>query len=132
MVSTRIKRASLDDAFDASVTAAITLRAQLRLYETAARAAIASGQVISSVSATNGAGGRSTSFFQVEGMSPVETLEMWRELIDLNDLVVEQESLTDNVANRTAIKTEMMGLLKPCFEATNDFRNLRVGQPVPA
>lgn len=130
MVSTAIKRSSLDDAFDASVLAANTLRQQLRAYETAARAAISSGQVISAVSASNGAGGRSTSFSQpskeaFEGLNPVSLVEMWRALVDLHDLVIEQESLSNSTNDREAIKDAMMALLKPCTEHTMDFSRLR-------
>lgn len=121
MVSTLVKRASLDDAYDAAVTAGITLRAQLRLYETAARATISSGQIISSVSQSNAAGARSTNFSLpdrelLEGMTPVGILEMWRELVDLNDTAVGYLGVTDDTTNRLAIKNEMMGLLAPVRE----------------
>lgn len=127
-VSTSLKRASLDDAFDASVgaTPATSLRAKLRAYETTARAAIATGQVISSVSSNNGAGGRSTSFSvpnsaQFEGVNPVSIAEMWRELIDLFDWVDNAIGGTD-----TEIKTEMMLLLVPCRTVgVSDFSGLR-------
>jgi hypothetical protein len=133
VVSTGIKRATLDDAFDAAVTADITLRAKLRLYETAARALIATGQIVAATSATNGAGGRSTSFSTpgAEGISPVRMVELWRELIDLNDQVVADLALTDNTANRLAIKNEMMGLLKPVTEHYGDFSLLRTGHAAP-
>jgi hypothetical protein len=133
VVSTGIKRATLDDAYDASVTASLTLRAQLRLYETAARAAITTGQIVATVSQSNAAGGRSTSFSTPgsEGISPVRMVELWRELIDLNDQVVADLDVDDNEANRLAIKNEMMGLLKPVTEHYGDFSLLRTGHAAP-
>lgn len=134
-VSTSLKRASLDDAFDASVgaTPATSLRAKLRAYETTARTAIASGQVISSVSSNNGAGGRSTSFSvpnsaQFEGVNPVSIAEMWRELIDLFD---DTYTALGGTPTDTQVKTEMMGLLKPCREIANDFSTLICGRSGP-
>ena len=128
MVSTLIKRASLDDAYDAAVAAAVGLRAQLRTYVTAARAAVSSGQAISSVSSTNGAGGRSVSFNTpdiqlLEGMTPVAIVEMWQSLVDLFDF---SYSALGGTPNDLAVKNEMMALLVPVREvAPSSFLGLR-------
>lgn len=128
MLSTAIKRASLDDAYDASLVAPVTtLRAKLRSYESAARALISSGQSIASTSATNGVGGRSVSFFApaLSGMTPVDAVELWRELIDLLDVVTADIGGTPSDA---VVKTEMMGRLVPAYEAEGDFSGLRCPQ----
>lgn len=119
MVSTLIKRASLDDAFDLAVSANTTLRVQLRASVTSARASISTGQLVSSVSRTNGAGGSSVSFSQPDtsilgSLTPEGLLEMWQYLVDLYDAVVLQQGLTDSTTDRLAIYTEMKGLLAPC------------------
>ena len=114
MVSTRIKRASLDDAYDAAVAAPIALRVQLRAYETTARSAVSTGQIISQVSARD----RSTSFSLpdselLEGMTPVAMVEMWRELVDLFDYVY---AGLGGTPTDQAVKNEMMALLQPAHE----------------
>jgi hypothetical protein len=128
-VSTPLKRAWLDDAYDAAVAASITLRAQLRAWESTARTAVSTGQIVASTSAGNSAGNRAVAFSipNIDGLSPVTLVELVRELIDLNDYVVSDLELTDNTTNREAIKNEMMGLLVPCREAYNDFTLLRTG-----
>lgn len=113
MVSTRIKRSSLRDAYDAAVDAGISLYEQLRSYETAARAAVSAGQIISSVSASNGAVSRSVSYSipsptLLEGMTPSGVLEMWSELVDLHDTA---EAYLGGSPSDEQIKNEMMGLL---------------------
>lgn len=130
-----MKRASLDDAFDASVGAdpVTSLRTKLREYETTARSAIATGQIIAAVSRNNAAGGQSTSFSvpnsqQFEGVNPVSIAEMWRDLIDLFDAT---ETALGGTPTDTAIKTEMMGLLKPCTGYENDFSLLISGRGGP-
>lgn len=127
MLPTAIKQASLDDAYDAAVAGSIALRVQLRTYETAARATIAGGQVVASVSATNGAGGRSSSFFEPEksGMTPLDAVELWRELINLFDQVYSDIGGTPTDA---VVKAEMMARLVPAYEAEGDFSSLRCPQ----
>lgn len=124
---------ALDDAYDASVTAAVTLRTQLRTYETAKWTTNSTGQVVANVSRNNGAGGQSTSFFAptLTGFHPADIQIAFRTLINLYDQVVATEELTDTTADRLAIKTEMMGLLKPCTEYTTDFSLLRTGRQAP-
>lgn len=128
-VSTGLKRAWVDDAYDAAVAAGITLRAQLRGWESTARSAVSTGQVVASTSSGNSVSNRAVAFSlpNVDGLSPVTLVELIRELIDLNDRVVEDLELTDNTDNRSAIKTEMMGLLVACRESYADFTQLRTG-----
>lgn len=127
-----IIRGALDDAYEASVTAANTLRAQLRLYETAKWTTNSTGQIVSTVSRNNAAGGQSTGFSMpgsIQGYNPLEVQLAYRDLIDLYDQVLANESLTDTTGNRLAIKTEMMALLKtPPTEFTQDFTLLRSGR----
>lgn len=125
-----VLQGALDDAYDASVTAANTLRAQLRAYETAKWETNSSGQVVANVSRNNAAGGQSTSFFApaMSGFNPTDIQIAFRNLINLYDQVVITEELTDTTTDRLAIKTEMMGLLKPCTEYAQDFSLLRTGR----
>lgn len=131
---TEVLQGALDDAYDASVTAANTLRAQLRLLETAKWTVNSAGQTVASVSRNNGAGGQSTSFFApaLSGFNPVDVQIAFRTLINLYDEVCASLDLDDDVTNRLAIKTEMMGLLKPCTEYTQDFSLLRTGREAAA
>lgn len=131
---TEVLQGALDDAYDASVTADNTLRAQLRLLESAKWTVNAAGQTVASVSRNNAAGGQSTSFFAptMSGFNPVDVQIAFRTLINLYDEVCQTESLTDNTANRLTIKTEMMGLLKPCTEYVQDFSLLRTGREAVA
>lgn len=82
-VTTAIKRASLDDAWDAAKVANKDnpdLRAQLRKNESLARKAVAGGS-LAAVSAN-----RRTSEFAPQGpgqVTPTEAVELWRELISL-------------------------------------------------
>lgn len=125
---TEILQGALDDAYDASVTAAITLRAQLRIYETAKWTTNSAGQVVANVSRNNAAGGQSTSFFapSLTGFHPTDIQIAYRHLINLYDRAMGYLSLTDTTGNRLAIKTEMMGLLQPCTEVElSDFSGLR-------
>ncbi len=131
-VSTLIKRASLDDAFDASAgaTTPTSLRAKLRAEVTTARAAVATGQVVANVSMTNGAGGRSTGFSapskeNFNGLTPVSMFEMWQELVDLFD---DAKASLGGTPTDTQVYAEMKGLLKPCTEIGNDFSRLIVGR----
>lgn len=127
---TEILQGALDDAYDASVTAENTLRAQLRLYETAKWTTNSAGQVVANVSRNNAAGGQSTSFFApaLTGFHPTDIQIAFRHLINIYDQVLANESLTDTTGNRLTIKTEMMGLLKPCTEMALDFTLLRSGR----
>jgi hypothetical protein len=121
VLNTPIKRASLDDAYDASLVApAVTLRVKLRSYETAARTRISSGQLIASTSAN----GHSTSFSTPgsDGLSPSEVVELWRELIDLHDQV---KTDIGGSPSDAVVKAEMMARLVPCFESEGDFSALR-------
>lgn len=134
-VSTLIKRASLDDAFDASVGASTptSLRAQLRSEVTTARIAVSAGQVVANVSMTNGAGGRSTGFSapskqNFNGLTPVSIFEMWQELVDLFD---DASNSLGGTPTDAAVYAEMKGLLKPCREMENDFSLLLVGRATP-
>jgi hypothetical protein len=83
LISTALKRASLEDAWDTAKAAApIDLRKALRDNEKKARAAIAGGS-FSQVSAN-----RRSSAFSMAGpgqITPSETVELWRELIDTYD-----------------------------------------------
>lgn len=130
---TEVLQGALDDAYDASVTANNTLRAQLRVYETAKWETNSTGQVVANVSRNNAAGGQSTSFFAptLTGFHPADVQIAFRNLINLYDQVVANEGLTDTTADRLAIKTEMMGLLKPCTEYVADFSQLRTGRSAP-
>lgn len=130
---TEVLQGALDDAYDASVTANNTLRAQLRAYETAKWETNSTGQVVANVSRNNAAGGQSTSFFAptLTGFHPADVQIAFRNLINLYDQVVATEGLTDTTTDRLAIKTEMMGLLKPCTEYVADFSQLRTGRSAP-
>lgn len=131
---TEVLQGALDDAYDDSVAANNTLRAQLRLLESAKWETNSTGQVVANVSRNNAAGGQSTSFFAptLTGFHPAEIQIAFRTLINLYDQVCANEALTDNTANRLAIKTEMMGLLKPCTEYAQDFSQLRTGRSAAA
>ena len=80
MSSTSLKRASLEDAYDAAVAAQRTLRVQLRLYETEARKSAQAARTYKSISAN----GRQTVNQDVSGATD-ENVNLWRELIDLHD-----------------------------------------------
>ena len=114
----------MDDAFDAAVSGSRTLRAQLRLYETAKWSVNSKGQIIASTAA-NGHATALSAPGSIQGYNPLEVQVLFRDLINLNDEVVTQEELTDNTANREAIKTEMMARLVPCYESEPDFSGLR-------
>ena len=125
---TEVLQGALDDAYDASVTADNTLRAQLRLLESAKWTVNAAGQTVASVSRNNAAGGQSTSFFAptMSGFNPVDVQIAFRFLINLYDKAASYLSLADNTTNRAAIKAEMMALLVPCTEiGLSDFAGLR-------
>ena len=128
-VTTSVKRSFLRDAYDASVAAGNTLYAQLRIYEAASRAAIGTtGQTVAATSAGNAVGSRSVSFFapNMGGLNPSDLLAGLSELVDLHDYVLGILNLTDDVANRLAIKNEMLGLLVACRElGPSSFAGLR-------
>lgn len=127
---TEVLQGALDDAYDASVLASNTLRAQLRLLETAKWTVNTAGQTVAAVSRNNAAGGQSTSFFApaLSGINPIDVQIAFRTLINLYDQVCTTEELTDDTTNRLAIKTEMMDLLKPCTEYVQDFSLVRTGR----
>jgi hypothetical protein len=77
--TTSIKRAFLEDAFDASKANGKGLRATLRENESNARSSIAAGS-LASISAN----GRSHTF-AMRGLAPEGVVDLWRELIDLHD-----------------------------------------------
>lgn len=121
-VSTLIARGNLRRAYNAAVAAPRTLLAQLEVNSAAAIAAISSGGVIASTSAD----GHATSFSQPgmdNGVSPVAMAGMWEELLSLYDLV--KSRLGANAAD-LAVRDEIMGLLAPCYESTNDLTELRL------
>lgn len=123
-----VLQGALDDAYDASVTAANTLRAQLRAYETARWETNSSGQVVANVSRNSAAGGQSTSFFApaMSGFNPTDIQIAFRTLINLYDRALANLSLTDTTGNRLALKNEMMALLVPCTQVgMSDFSTLR-------
>ena len=90
----------LDDAYDDSQAAAITLREQLRLNERAA-GRLSSGGSLASVSKNSA----SHSFAYGRGtVTAIEVARGWRELIDCHDLTAAALSSTDDAA----IKAEML------------------------
>lgn len=125
---TEVLQGALDDAYDASVLAANTLRAQLRLLETAKWTVNTAGQTVAAVSRNNAAGGQSTSFFApaLSGINPIDVQIAFRTLINIYDRAMAYLSLADDATNRLALKNEMMGLLKPALFAETDFTNLRM------
>lgn len=127
---TEVLQGALDDAFDAAVAGDRTLRAQLRIYETARWEINSTGQVVANVSRSNAAGGQSTSFFAptLTGFNPGEIQIAFRTLINLYDQARASLGLADTTTDREAIKDEMMGLLKPCLEYAQDFSLLRTGR----
>lgn len=83
MVSTALKRAALDDAWDATGDDQNqSLRDTLRQFESAARRNIAGGSL-----ASVGANSRTSAFssYGAGQITPVEVCEMWRDLIDRHD-----------------------------------------------
>ena len=109
---TEVLQGALDDAYDASVTANNTLRAQLRAYETAKWETNSTGQVVANVSRNNAAGGQSTSFFAptLTGFHPADVQIAFRNLINLYDQVVATEGLTDTTTDRLAILFQLVFL----------------------
>ena len=112
-VDTDIKQASLDGAYDASLVApVVTLRQKLREYEETARALMSTGREIASVSASNGAGSRSQSYFptSTNGLTTTQLVGLWRQLINLFDFAYRALGGTPTDLQ---VKTEMMALLVP-------------------
>ncbi|MGC3961312.1 MAG: hypothetical protein QM813_26315 [Verrucomicrobiota bacterium] len=102
-VSTKLKAAFLDDAWDAAPQGDGGLRQQLRAFETSARKSISAGS-IASISSDGQSHTYSTS-----GLSQEEVVELWRDLITLHDRTKAQlESAAQTDEN---IYTEMCALL---------------------
>lgn len=120
MATTRTLRGYLDRAFDASQSAGITLREQLRVQEDYALAVIEKGQVLASASGN----GFSTSYSSPGLSSNAElTANDWRHLIDMHDQVA-----SDLGASHTdfTVKAEMMLRLRTAPRShTTDFSSLR-------
>jgi hypothetical protein len=108
----------LDDAYDDSLSAGVTLREQLRTKERAAGALISGGSL---ASVSKNSASQSSAF----GRGNVTTAEIargWRVLIDCYDTTANALASTDDAA----IKSEMMLRLQPVNEFTKDFTTLGV------
>ncbi len=104
-------RRLLDDAWDAAPLGDDTLRDTLRALEKTAGAAVAGGNP-SSISKNSASVAYS---FGVGSFTPADVALVWRELIDLFDVVAANNTGDD------AIYAEMMRRLVPCVEFTKDF-----------
>lgn len=131
MITTKLLRGSLDDAWDAAQAAPRGLRAQLRIFETRARSRIDAGS-LSSVSAN----GRTTGFsnWGAGSVTPAEWQDVWRSLIDLFD--IEQKKITRDQslsvpAGDDVVYAAMQCYLVPCTESFPDMTWLRLQPPEP-
>ena len=110
----------LDDAWDAAPEGALTLRAQLRANERTA-GLIVSGGSLSSVSKNNA----SQSYaFGSGGITATEIANVWRELIDLYDLVADSRTTAGGDTTDDAVYPEMKRRLVAVREFTTDFSTI--------
>ena len=118
-ITTNMKRASLDDAWDESRKLG-SLRKTLRSFEKQAREVVSGGSV-SNIAAN----GRSTAFslYGPGGITPSELVDLWRELVDLFDAV--KASLGEG-ATEQSIKDSMMESLRRVTESYPDLSYLRL------
>lgn len=110
----------LEDAWDAAPEGALTLREQLRAYELAAGLVISGGS-LSSISKNQS---NHSYAFGSGNITAKEVANVWRELIDLYDLLVNSyEAAALDVSDET-IYPEMMRRLVPINSFTTDFTGI--------
>jgi hypothetical protein len=109
-------RRILDDAYDDSVSEAVTLREKLRYNERAIGALISAGS-ISSVSKNSAS---QTIAYGAGNLTTAEVARAWRVLIDCHDAVAADASKNTDLL----IKSEMMRRLTAVREFTKDFTGL--------
>ena len=110
----------LDDAWDAAPEGALTLREQLRTNERAA-GLVVSGGSLSSVSKNNA----SQSYaFGSGNITATEIANVWRELIDLYDLVFDSRTTASGDTSDESVYPEMKRRLVAIQEFTQDFSTI--------
>lgn len=107
----------LEDAWDAAPETAASLREQLRANERAA-GLVVSGGSLSSIS--KNASSHSYAFGS-GNITPKEIANVWRELIDLFDLIFASRTTAGGDTTDEAVYAEMNRRLIPCVEFTKDF-----------
>lgn len=111
----------LEDAWDAAPNGALTLREQLRTNERAAGRSVSGGS-LSSISKN-----QSSHSYAPGGsgnITPVEIANIWRELIDLYDLLVESFTAAETDTSDETVYAEMKRRLVPVREFTKDFTTI--------
>ena len=118
MVSSKLLRLFLDDAWDATDSSTLTLRQQLRAWESDVREIIAGGSI-----GSTSANGRHVSYAssQEGNITQLDIAEAWRRLIDVHDQSVLDLGAPSDGSEDQAVYDRMMTHLREILGYTNNW-----------